>query len=154
MSGNIDRLGFGGTTLSWHTPIARQRRPEWPSHGTPIPTSSLIDWLEARQEFPAVRAGDTAWFMAWRTTEPERVTPDVIDELSRATPYAPDHLPGEIELIEAFRERHPDLPQVACFDTAFHRAHAARRQASCRFRGAMRRRASSGTAFTACRMPT
>src|SRR5208282_1410216 len=39
----------------------------------------------------------------------------------RITPYAPDHLPREIELIEAFHQRHPKLPQVACFDTAFHR---------------------------------
>ncbi len=31
-----------------------------------------------------------------------------------------DHLPREIELIEIFRQRHPKLPQVACFDTAFH----------------------------------
>jgi acetate kinase len=45
----------------------------------------------------------------------------LIDELHRITPYDPDHLPGEIELIESFRERHPNLPQVACFDTAFHR---------------------------------
>ena len=33
----------------------------------------------------------------------------------------PDHLPREIGLIEAFSRRHPKLPQVACFDTAFHR---------------------------------
>ena len=44
-----------------------------------------------------------------------------MDELHRISPYAPEHLPGEIELIEAFRQRHPKLPQVACFDTAFHR---------------------------------
>ena len=41
-----------------------------------------------------------------------------------------DHLPREIGLIEAFLRRHPKLPQVACFDTAFHRDHAARRQAT------------------------
>ena len=40
--------------------------------------------------------------------------------MRRISPYDPDHLPGEIELIEAFRKRDPDLPQVACFDTAFH----------------------------------
>jgi len=34
--------------------------------------------------------------------------------------FDPQHLPGEIRLIEAFRRRFPDLPQVACFDTAFH----------------------------------
>ena len=54
-------------------------------------------------------------------SEPEQVTPELIDELHRITPYDPDHLPREIEMIEAFRERHPNLPQVACFDTAFHR---------------------------------
>jgi acetate kinase len=41
--------------------------------------------------------------------------------LRRITPYDPEHLPLEIELMEAFRKRHPALPQVACFDTAFHR---------------------------------
>jgi acetate kinase len=54
-------------------------------------------------------------------TEPERVTPKLVAELRRITPYDPDHLPREIALIEALSRRHPKLPQVACFDTAFHR---------------------------------
>jgi len=54
-------------------------------------------------------------------TDPERITQELLDELHRISPYAPDHLPREIELIEAFRKDHPKLPQVACFDTAFHR---------------------------------
>ena len=54
-------------------------------------------------------------------SEPERVTPTLLKQLRRLTPYAPDHLPREIRLIEAFMRRHPKLPQVACFDTAFHR---------------------------------
>jgi acetate kinase len=53
-------------------------------------------------------------------TEPELVTPELLAELHRISPYDPDHLPREIELIEAFRQRHPKLPQLACFDTAFH----------------------------------
>jgi acetate kinase len=52
--------------------------------------------------------------------QPEIVTQDLLDELHRIRPYDPDHLPREIELIEAFRQRHPKLPQVTCFDTAFH----------------------------------
>ena len=82
--------------------------------------SRLIDWLEAREEFAAVRAVGHRVVHGMAHTEPERVTPELLDELRRATPYAPEHLPREIELIEAFRERHPHLPQVACFDTAFH----------------------------------
>ena len=53
-------------------------------------------------------------------TEPELITNELLDELHRITPYDPDHLPDEIELIEVFRKRHPKLAQVVCFDTAFH----------------------------------
>jgi acetate kinase len=49
------------------------------------------------------------------------VTARLLSELRRITPYDPDHLPIEIEIIKAIRQRHPRLPQVACFDTAFHR---------------------------------
>jgi acetate kinase len=45
----------------------------------------------------------------------------LLDELRHISPYDPDHLPLEVGLIEAFRQHHPELPQVACFDTAFHR---------------------------------
>jgi len=53
-------------------------------------------------------------------TAPELVTSELLDELHRISPNEPEHLPREIELIETFRRRHPKLPQVACFDTAFH----------------------------------
>jgi acetate kinase len=51
--------------------------------------------------------------------QPQRVTAEMVEELHRLSPFDPEHLPLEIELIEAFRQRHPTLPQVAC--TAFHR---------------------------------
>jgi acetate kinase len=54
-------------------------------------------------------------------TQPERVTPGLLEELRRITPYDPEHLPREIALIEALQKRFPNVPQVACFDTAFHR---------------------------------
>jgi acetate kinase len=54
-------------------------------------------------------------------TAPEWVTQELLDELHRISPYDPEHLPVEIALIEIFRQRHPKLPQLACFDTAFHR---------------------------------
>ncbi len=54
-------------------------------------------------------------------TAPELVTAELLAELHRLQTYDPEHLPREIELIEAFGRRHPKLAQVACFDTAFHR---------------------------------
>jgi acetate kinase len=44
----------------------------------------------------------------------------MVEELRRLSPFDPEHLPEEILLTEAFHRRFPDLPQVACFDTAFH----------------------------------
>jgi acetate kinase len=45
---------------------------------------------------------------------------EMVEELHRLSPFDPEHMPEEILLIEAFHRRFPDLPQVACFDTAFH----------------------------------
>ena len=44
----------------------------------------------------------------------------MVEDLRRLSPFDPEHLPEEILLIEAFQQRFPNLPQVACFDTAFH----------------------------------
>ncbi|PWT74887.1 MAG: acetate/propionate family kinase, partial [Chloroflexi bacterium] len=54
-------------------------------------------------------------------SSPQLITADVVSMLSRLRPLAPLHLPIEIAAIEALRARYPSLPQVACFDTAFHR---------------------------------
>jgi len=121
LSGKLDRVGLAGTTLSWRP---SEHGPENSQSAVPDgepAAESLIDWLEARQEFAAISAVGHRVVHGMARTEPARITPDLLDELHRAIPYAPDHLPREIELIESFRARHPRLPQVACFDTAFHR---------------------------------
>ncbi|ARW17349.1 Acetate kinase [Komagataeibacter europaeus] len=51
---------------------------------------------------------------------PVRVTPDVLTRLAALTPFAPLHQPGSLAPIRALLAQHPDLPQVACFDTGFH----------------------------------
>jgi acetate kinase len=80
-----------------------------------------MDWLEGRHGFESIRAVGHRVVHGMQHTAPELVTGELLEELHRISPYDPDHLPREIELIEAFRQRHPRLPQVACFDTAFHR---------------------------------
>ena len=51
---------------------------------------------------------------------PQRITAEMVEELHRLGPFDPEHMPEEILLIEAFYRRYPELPQIACFDTAFH----------------------------------
>jgi acetate kinase len=120
--GKVDRIGLSGTNLAFHDP---EGMPE-ASRGLAAADHKsaagfLIDWLEAQKAFTSIHAVGHRVVHGMTHSEPEQVTPQLIDELHRITPYDPDHLPREIELIEAFRERHPNLPQVACFDTAFHR---------------------------------
>lgn len=53
-------------------------------------------------------------------TKPALVNAEVIAELDKLTPLAPLHQPHNLKPIRIIAERNPDLPQVACFDTAFH----------------------------------
>ena len=60
-----------------------------------------------------------------RFTGPTVITPQVLEELRRLVPLAPLHQPYNLAAIEAVSERLPEVPQVACFDTSFHRTQSA-----------------------------
>src|SRR5665648_1069606 len=122
LDGKVDRVGLSGTNLTFKDSAGKSHdsRTIDPEHnGSAV--VFLLDWLETQQVFASVKAVGHRVVHGMTHSEPERVTPELLDELHRITPYDPEHLPLEIELIEAFRQRHPTLPQVACFDTAFHR---------------------------------
>jgi acetate kinase len=60
-----------------------------------------------------------------RFTGPTILSPDILAELHELVPLAPLHQPYNIGAIEAVTERLPGVPQVACFDTSFHRGQPA-----------------------------
>jgi acetate kinase len=84
--------------------------------------SFLMDWLDGQRLFGEVKAVGHRIVHGMLHTRPERVTPELLAELRRIAPFDPEHLPREIELVEMLARRYPQLPQVACFDTAFHRS--------------------------------
>ncbi len=121
LHGKIDRIGLRGTNLTFHAADGK------PSASRKLATADhksaanfLIGWLETQKDFASVKAVGHRVVHGMKHTAPEIVSADLLAELHRISPYDPDHLPREIELIEAIRQRHPKLPQVACFDTAFH----------------------------------
>lgn len=81
----------------------------------------LAQKLEAQPAFAAPDAIGHRVVHGLLHTQPERVTPTLLTELRCMVSIDPEHLPREIELIEAMPRHYPDAPQVACFDTAFHR---------------------------------
>ena len=119
--GKVDRIGLSGTNLTFHDPDRKEqgsRKLAAPDHKSAA--HFLIDWLEEQNGLQSLLAVGHRVVHGMQHTAPELVTQALLEELHRLRPYDPDHLPREIELIEAFRQRHPQLPQVACFDTAFH----------------------------------
>ncbi|HBI43815.1 MAG TPA: acetate/propionate family kinase [Planctomycetales bacterium] len=103
LAGSVERVGLSGGSDHEHA------------------VGGLFGKLEERFGLADVGAvGHRVVHGGARYTEPQLVNPELLDELRRIIPLDPVHLPGEIELIEAFRLRLPDLPQIACFDTAFH----------------------------------
>ncbi len=83
--------------------------------------NSFLDWLAKRIDFAQVTFIGHRVVFGMKHTTPERVTEKLLRELRGLRPYDPEHLPREIELMEALLRRYPKLQQVACFDTAFHR---------------------------------
>ena len=81
----------------------------------------LLDWFEKRLGPSGLAAvGHRVVHGGPKYSEPQRITAEMIEELRRLSPFDPEHLPEEIELITAFHRKFPEIPQVACFDTAFH----------------------------------
>jgi acetate kinase len=83
---------------------------------------SLAAWLRERYGDARVTGvGHRVVHGGPRYSAPTVVTPRVIEDLRTLVPLAPLHQPYNIAAIEAVAERLPDVPQVACFDTGFHR---------------------------------
>jgi len=122
-SGKIDRIGLSDTSLTLNDSTGgKQLRHSIAASNHKSAANALIDWLAKQEGFNSVQAVGHRVVHGMKHLQPEIVTQELLDELRWIRPYDPDHLPREIELIEAFRQRHPQLPQVACFDTAFHQA--------------------------------
>ena len=86
----------------------------------------LAVWLRSRYAGSRVLGvGHRVVHGGARFAGPTVVTPAVLEELRKLVPLAPLHQPHNLGAIEAVTERLPDVPQVACFDTAFHRGQPA-----------------------------
>ncbi len=121
LAGTIDRIGLSETTFEFYDSLRNKRG------GRTIDavdfrsaTNFLVRWLDEQVGMPPLDAVGHRVVHGMQHTAPEIVTQELLDELRRISACDPQHLPGEIELIEAFCERNPELTQVACFDTLFH----------------------------------
>lgn len=121
LHGRVERIGIPGTRLIVEndSAITIDRAIDIPAAPAAM-AASFVDWLEASEIISSIQAIGHRLVHGLSHTEPEQITPALLDELATISPFAPEHLPRELALIHSFQERFPSLPQVACFDTAFH----------------------------------
>ena len=82
----------------------------------------LIDWLkEFTKEKQIIAIGHRIVFGRNKYLNPQQITNDMLKELRHFSAIDPNHLPEQILLVEALGDIFPQLLQVACFDTYFHR---------------------------------
>lgn len=128
LRGQVDRIGHADVAIDVEVPgAAAGHSPVNTRHAIAVGSfdttaATLLAWLEARADIGALAGVGHRVVHGLQRSEPAPVDDALLDDLCRLKPDDPDHLPGEIRLIELLRERHPHVPQLACFDTAFHRA--------------------------------
>jgi acetate kinase len=122
LSGEVERVGLPDATLrvkGLNQADNFSRLVTAPDHKVAV--GMLMDWIEERSGRDTLTAvGHRVVHGGPKYSEPQLITAEMVEELHRLSPFDPEHLPEEILLTEAFHRRFPELPQVACFDTAFH----------------------------------
>lgn len=124
LTGSIEGLEpQGSPAMHWITPTGSQTRQLTRINEEPfqLALQSLHDLLTSLPDFPALRA------VAHRVVhggadfiESVKVTDQILKQLEKLNSLAPLHQPHNIVGIRAFQQAFPSVPQVACFDTAFH----------------------------------
>ncbi len=125
VDGKIDRIGAGAAEMTVGTRDSGamlHTRESIVAADYAAAVDHLMKWFASRPVLATLGAVGHRVVHGMNHAEPERVTPGLMEELKRIVPYDSEHLPGEIHLIEAVGRQYPHSPQVACFDTAFHRS--------------------------------
>jgi acetate kinase len=113
------RVRFAATDRAG-APLIDEALPDGTGHEAAL--AALLRWLgEQFLGYRLVAAGHRVVHGGARYAAPVRIDGSVITELRRLVPLAPLHQPHHLAAIAALSKLHPDLPQIACFDTAFHR---------------------------------
>jgi acetate kinase len=100
----------------------------YPSEQVPDVTAAIHTveaWLRETQSFRLAAVGHRVVHGGPEFSRPVLIDEDVLRRLERYVPLAPLHQPHNLEPIRMLLARRGDLPQVACFDTAFHRGQSA-----------------------------
>lgn len=100
--------------------ILENREASYPDFDMAI--KHLLEWLKTKQQrYPLLAIGHRLVQGGPKHRKPLIITDELLRSLNQLIYLAPNHLPDEISIIKAFQSAYPDVQQIACFDTSFHR---------------------------------
>jgi len=122
LTGKFERVGLpDGELAVMDVATGHRERRAVPTSNHAACVRPLLELLGSRISLSAIRAiGHRVVHGGLRYRTTQRVTGEMIADLHRFSQFVPDHLPSGIMLMEAVGKEYPQVPQVACFDTAFH----------------------------------
>ena len=120
LTGKIERIGLADSVLSCTENGVNHSRIPVSAATMHASANSLVNWLQRRNDFSNVVAIGQRIVFGMEKTATQKITMLLTDHLKSISIDDPDHIPGELELINAFQQKLPQMNQVACFDTLFH----------------------------------
>jgi acetate kinase len=123
LAGKFERIGLDGGKLTL-LKVATQKREDLdfnaPNHIACVPM--LDEVLKRNGAVDSIHAiGHRVVHGGPHYIETQQVDDKLLEELRRIRSFDPDHLPAELALVKHFTQCYAQVPQIACFDTAFHR---------------------------------
>jgi acetate kinase len=119
-SGHIQRIGINDTVLFVkNLALNKEQRIPVAAKNMQEAATFIMDWLSGNTNESIGAIGHRIVY-GINHAQAALITDSLLAELEKSSSIDPDHMPGELLLIKAFKEKYPKIPQVACFDTAFH----------------------------------
>ncbi|MDD5773928.1 MAG: acetate/propionate family kinase [bacterium] len=122
LSGSIERLGSASAAFQIKDNAGKSVLDQnLINKNSPQTIQIFLDWIKKYfSNYKLAAVGHRIVHGGSKLNKPCIITPEILDYLNSLIPFATEHLPVEIEVINAFKNTFPDILQIACFDTAFH----------------------------------
>jgi len=121
LSGSIERIALPGTTLSFTDASGKTEGRMLEVGDRAGAIDALLSFLTERPEAQGISAIGHRIVHGMDHREHARITPELMAELRDRESLDPEHLPLENAIIDACHKRYGEVPEVACFDTVFHK---------------------------------
>jgi acetate kinase len=127
LAGAVENIGSRSGAFVLKKPERISRAKVFDSHTQAA--QAIVDFIKTNKAVRPIEAiGHRIVHGGLKFIDPQVIDNPMLEMIEQLIPFAPDHLPHELAIIRMLADTLPGIPQVACFDTAFHRTMPLRAQ--------------------------